>query len=102
MILKFMVKNVKLDRKSNNHIFFYSRPSTPRRCFELGIEALRELYRRGIDFKLYTVGQEIYQYKIPFSYNGLGILEQTDLAQLYSNTDVWIGIISNQYIIITF
>lgn len=71
---------------SNNHIFFYSRPATPRRCFELGVEALNELHSRGIDFKLYVIGQEILQYKIPFPTNNLGILDATELAELYSNT----------------
>ena len=81
-------KNIKLDRKSSNQVFFYARPYSPRRCFELGIEGLRELRRRGIDFKLYTAGQELNRYNIPFSYEGLGVLEQNDLAQLYSNIDV--------------
>jgi len=79
-------KNTK--QPSNRHIFFYSRPATPRRCFELGIEALRELYRRGIEFKLYTVGQEIKQYKIPFQHHNLGILTAYELAELYSNTEL--------------
>jgi len=76
------------DRSSNNHIFFYSRPVTARRCFELGIEALRELERRGVEFKLYTIGQEIHQYDIPFSYKSLGILTAAELAKLYSNCDL--------------
>jgi len=76
------------DRSSNLHIFFYSRPATTRRCFELGVEALRELYLRGIEFKLYTIGQEIRQYKVPFQYHSLGILTAYELAKLYSNTDL--------------
>jgi O-antigen biosynthesis protein len=74
----------------NNHIFFYSRPATARRCFELGVEALHELYLRGIDFKLYTVGQEILNYNLPFPIHNLGILDATELAELYSNTSLGI------------
>ena len=77
-----------LNRKSNNHIFFYSRPATARRCFDLGLLALKELNRRGIEFKLFTVGQEIHNYDLPFTANNLGILTLEELGKLYSNTDL--------------
>jgi len=81
-------KQIDHSRTPNHHIFFYSRPATQRRCFELGIEALRELNRRGIEFKVYTIGQEVLHYKIPFKYENMGIMKQSELAKLYYNTDL--------------
>ena len=50
----------------NKRIFFYARPVTPRRDFELGLLALNELSKIIPDITVVFAGWDISQYKIPF------------------------------------
>lgn len=68
----------------------YVRPVTPRRCFEMLMQSLRELYGRGIDFDLSLVGWDLTPYIIPFDeeFRNLRILTHKGLADLYNWADV--------------
>ena len=69
-------------------IAFYARPSTPRRCFELGIEALRKVWESCQDVDIFLFGTEALPRRIPFPCTNLGILDQEALARLFSGVDI--------------
>ena len=75
-------------------VFFYARPVTPRRDFEIGLLALRELTRKVPDVEVVFAGWDIDQYEIPFKYKSMGIVKLEDLSELYSQCDMCL-IISN-------
>ncbi|MFN3884813.1 MAG: glycosyltransferase family 4 protein [Rhodocyclaceae bacterium] len=69
-------------------IFFYARPPTPRRGFELGLLALAEVVRRMPDVRVVFAGWDVSAYRIPFDHNNAGVLPVKHLAELYSQCDV--------------
>ncbi len=76
-------------RLARNHerprIVFYARPSTPRRGFNLSVEALSLVYRSAPDVEIVMFGaQHLKEYPIPFPYLNLGIISEEELAALYS------------------
>ncbi|GJM57295.1 glycosyltransferase [uncultured Dubosiella sp.] len=77
-----------------NRVFFYARPVTPRRDFELGMLALNELCKRMPEIEVVFAGWNIDEYAIPFKYKSLGILELDKLSALYASCDVCL-VISN-------
>ena len=67
-------------------IVFYARPSTPRRGFKLGVEALNLVYRSASDVEIVMFGAEhLREYPIPFPFVNLGIASEEELAELYSS-----------------
>jgi len=85
-------KIISLPNVSKPKIVAYVRPVTPRRCFELLLQSLRELYSRGIDFDLSFVGWDLTPYIIPFDeeFRNLRILTHEGLADLYNWADIGI------------
>jgi glycosyltransferase involved in cell wall biosynthesis len=81
-------KNVELGDIKVPRIVAYARPVTPRRCFKLMIQGLRELSMRGIDFDLSFVGWDLTPYIIPFEYRNLRVLNHKGLADLYNWADI--------------
>lgn len=71
-----------------NRIFFYARPVTPRRDFELGLLALEELNKRVEDLQVYFAGWDVDNYVIPFNHVNLGILPVTELSEIYAQCDM--------------
>ncbi len=71
-----------------NRIFFYARPVTPRRDFELGLLALEELSKRVDNLEVYFAGWDINNYEIPFKHVNLGILPVTELSEIYAQCDM--------------
>lgn len=69
-------------------IFFYARPVTPRRDFELGILALTDLTRKMPDVEVVFAGEDISRYIIPFKHVNKGILTQQELYDIYSQCDL--------------
>jgi glycosyltransferase involved in cell wall biosynthesis len=66
-------------------IVFYARPSTPRRGFKLGVEALNLVYRSAPQVEIMMFGaQRLRDYPIPFPHVDLGIASEEELAELYS------------------
>jgi len=66
-------------------IVFYARPSTPRRGFKLGVEALNLVHRSAPQVEIVMFGaQRLRGYPIPFPYVNLGIVSEEELAELYS------------------
>lgn len=69
-------------------VFFYARPPTPRRAFELGLLALREVSRRMPNVKIVLAGWDLSAFEIPFPHENLGILAIDSLPEIYGSCDV--------------
>ena len=69
-------------------IFFYARPATPRRDFELGMLALAELCRRLPNVVVEFAGGNLDSYVIPFKHNCHGVMSLEKLAELYSSCSI--------------
>lgn len=70
------------------HVFFYARPPTPRRAFELGLLVLAEVAKRMPDTGFILAGWDTADYDIPFAHLNCGTLALDDLPDLYSQCDV--------------
>ncbi|WP_292235283.1 glycosyltransferase [Mesorhizobium sp.] len=70
------------------HIFFYARPVTPRRCFELGLLALKKVCDRMPEAAVIFAGWDVSGYDIPFHHLNAGSLAVSNLPDLYSQCDV--------------
>lgn len=65
-------------------IFFYARPYTERRGFEMGIMALDLFHRKHPEYVINLAGWDVSSYNIPFPYNNLQTLELSQLNDLYN------------------
>ena len=75
--------------RSRNAIAFYVRRSTPRRLYELGLLALRELFDQGHYFEIVTFGEnDLPDLGIPVKVKHAGILDANALADLYRQCTV--------------
>ncbi|WP_240434011.1 glycosyltransferase family 4 protein [Achromobacter sp. B7] len=73
---------------AQKRVFFYARPNTPRRSFELGILVLAEVVRRIPSTHVVLAGADLSEFKIPFAYENPGIVDIADLPELYCQCDV--------------
>jgi hypothetical protein len=72
-------------------ICFYARPSTPRRLFPLGSEALALIHqsRPDVDIVLYgSENEDLPPSVMEFPYTNRGILSEPELAELFSSCDI--------------
>lgn len=69
-------------------IFFYARPVTARRDFELGLLALNEITKRNSDVEVVFAGWDVSNYRIPFKHQNLGSVALDKLADLYAQCDM--------------
>ena len=79
-----------LPRKNpeTKNIFFYARPNTARRSFELGVLVLAEVAKRHPDAIAVLAGADLSGYEIPFKHTNPGIVDLADLPALYAQCDV--------------
>ena len=75
-------------------VFFYARPVTPRRDFELGMLAINELWKKMPDLEVIFAGWDVSNYEIPFPHQNLGTVTPQVLADSYVKCDMCL-IISN-------
>lgn len=73
---------------TSQRVFFYARPPTTRRGFELGMLVLREVMNKKPDTLIVLAGWDMRGYKAPFKYENAGLVELDKLAQLYRKCDV--------------
>lgn len=71
-----------------NTVFFYARPVTARRAFELGLMVLREVVRRRPGTRVVLAGGDLSGYDIPFPHESAGVVSVAELARLYGESDV--------------
>jgi O-antigen biosynthesis protein len=69
-------------------VFFYARPPTDRRAFQLGMLVLDDVVKRLPDVKVIFAGWDLSEYKIPFEHLNCGIVGLNELPDLYSQCDV--------------
>lgn len=69
-------------------VFFYARPPTPRRAFELGLLVLHEVWRRLPDTRFVLAGWDTSNYRVPFPHLACGTVTVPELADLYNQCDV--------------
>lgn len=81
-------------KDSKRRIFFYARPVTPRRDFELGLLALYEVCKRMPDVEVIFAGWDLDDYVIPFKHKSLGVVSMQKLAECYNMCDMCL-VISN-------
>lgn len=75
-------------------VFFYARPVTPRRDFELGLVALNELCKKMPEIEVVFAGWDLKDYIIPFKHQSLGVVTMQTLAKCYNMCDLCL-VISN-------
>lgn len=74
-------------RDTIQRVFFYARPPTPRRAFDLGVLILAELAKRLPEVEVVLAGWDVSGYELPFRNLKCGILSLAELPDLYSHCD---------------
>lgn len=69
-------------------VFFYARPPTPRRAFEIGLLVLNSVWKRLPNTHFVLAGWDTAGYHIPFPHLACGTVALDDLPDLYSQCDV--------------
>jgi len=69
-------------------VFFYARPVTSRRAFELGLLTLAVIHKKNPAIEFVLAGWDLSGYEIPFPYLNCGVLSLNELPDLYSQCDV--------------
>lgn len=65
-------------------VFFYARPITPRRGFELGLMTLQKFHQLNPDYTINLAGWDVSEYEIPFPYVNHKALKLSELSDLYN------------------
>ena len=77
-----------LPRVRPDGVFFYARPETARRGFELGVLALQLVHEERPDARIILAGQDVSKHKLPFPYESPGVMQVGDLNGLYNRCAV--------------
>jgi O-antigen biosynthesis protein len=72
------------NHQSRKEIFFYARPVTARRGFELGIMALELFHQAHPEYVINLAGWDVSDYQIPFPHKNLKTLHLDELSDLYN------------------
>lgn len=75
------------DQTTHKRVFFYVRPPTARRAFDLGVLVLAELARRLPELTVVMAGWDVHHYTFPFACEHAGLKDPSQLAELYSSCD---------------
>ncbi|RLP79825.1 glycosyltransferase family 1 protein [Mycetocola lacteus] len=67
-----------------NEVFFYARPVTARRAFELGIMALADFHKLNPDVTINLAGWDVSNWDIPFPHKNLSSLKLSELNTVYN------------------
>ena len=71
-----------------HRVFFYTRPSTERRAFELGLLALGQLCSNMPDTTVVFAGFDLSRFVVPFAHESHGVLSPQRLADLFRTCDL--------------
>ena len=69
-------------------VFFYARPVTMRRGFELGCMVLADVKKRRPDIRIHMAGWDVSEWKVPFEYVNHGAMKLEELSPLYNQCAV--------------
>ena len=84
---KHLYKPTERRRHENRNIFFYARPVTERRCFDMGLLALKRVCEEVPDTAVIFAGWDVGEYDIPFHHLNAGQLPVGQLPDLYSQCE---------------
>lgn len=73
-----------VEKRDRREVFFYARPPTERRGFELGIMALAEFAKARPEYTINLAGWDVKPYRIPFAYKNLKDLKVDQLNEVYN------------------
>lgn len=76
------------NRGPRSEVFFYARPATERRGFDLGIMALSIVAQRRPDLVINLVGEDMRYHDVPFRHVNLAGLEVSSLNDIYNRCAV--------------
>ena len=81
------------DFKDNNKIVFFAKPSMPRRCYRLGIDALNLVKMKHPEIEIILYGENGSHYKdVPFEFTNVGLAPKIeDLGNLYRSAGIGIA-----------
>ena len=85
---KALYKPIPKRQPATQRLFFYARPVTSRRAFELGILALQKVYEQRPETEFVLAGWDTSSYVIPFPHLNAGVVPLAQLPDLYSQCDV--------------
>jgi len=74
--------------RTTRKVFFYARPTTERRAFELGVLILAEVKKRLDNVEIILAGSPLDGYVLPFDYTAKGIVHPDLLGELYRDCDL--------------
>lgn len=69
-------------------VFFYARPVTPRRAFEIGLLALARVHQQDPSIEFVFAGWDLSGIDIPFPHYSAGVVSPVELSQLLSDCDI--------------
>lgn len=75
-------------RDGPKRVFFYARPVTPRRGFELGLMVLNEVYHQYPNIEFVLVGQDVSDYQLDIPCVNAGVVAHEELPGFFSQCDV--------------
>ncbi|HUD07749.1 MAG TPA: hypothetical protein VMQ52_01585 [Candidatus Saccharimonadales bacterium] len=67
-----------------NKVFFYARPVTARRGFELGLLTLEKFHQQLPDYEILCAGWDISEYNVTFPYKNLKNMTLPELSDVYN------------------
>ena len=67
-------------------IFFYARPATPRRGFELGLKTLEIFHSRNPEYQIVLAGGDLNGVSLPFPATNVGYTSEQKLNDLYNES----------------
>ncbi|MFN8016226.1 MAG: glycosyltransferase family 1 protein [Acidimicrobiia bacterium] len=73
-----------LNHATRKKVFFYARPVTSRRGFELGILALEKFHNENPDIEIVMAGWDVSDFDVPFPFVNLGVCHINDLPEIYN------------------
>lgn len=79
---------VRKETRPRQKIFFYARPATERRAFELGVLILAAVNKRMPDVEFVLAGAALDDYALPFPYTAMGVVHPDLLGALYRDCDL--------------
>lgn len=74
------------NNKKRKEIFFYARPVTERRGFDLGIMALEIFHKAMPDYTINLAGWDVSEWNVPFPYINHTALKLDELPALYNGS----------------
>lgn len=72
------------NHNERKEIFFYARPVTERRGFDLGIMALEIFHQKMPDYTINLAGWDVSEWDVPFPYVNLKAMQLSELSDVYN------------------